>query len=668
VYADGSLTPESTGSRYTELITHSLLNSSGGGFDDRTLVSSGPILNHLGDAIGSSTSTTTLDHSVNEGHLRDFRTSDRSDWRFDLATGTLVPTQRVQVDSHVIDVSLDLVHDTTVQTQRAGSYTLDQRNHEFEGESESRTREAISSGQNSTRTVTRTTPHEGPGAGVTILVVSGTDDVSHHDFAWLQSHSGVSTSEIHGSDGYYRYQTDTDDTLRTTFDSVHSVQRIDGSGDTRYHGNRGLAGDGWNSDWYEETPSGGGIEVSQGSYHLALTHDDDRPNAYDVTVASGSAASVELPGPYRLPTNPQANTPPSGTLGPGGFSAPEDPSEVADLQNQVAAAGSSAAAANAAHNANFLMLAQSPGNPETPGSPASEGSLQGSATMKDYVQSQIGTPESANPAAIAAGAAASVVAPSTEQPGFFGRIKQLVFGSGEPSQAALRAEEELRQRNREMQLNSGFAAQRAAMGIIHQEGMQRSLDGIDTAGEYLKGAVLTAVDQTPVGLSLAMREIYTDGDIEGNETSRPLAVLRVIANRIPAVKFGGGLLARVVNRVDDIGDGGRAFAKGHVFAKAQGSGFNSFSALKRAIGPAGEGRHWHHIVEQSKVSQFGADAIHHVDNVISVPAPVHHRITGFYNSIQDFTNGQTVRQWLNGQSFEFQREFGMDILRRFNAL
>lgn len=404
VYADVSLTPGNTGSRYTELITHSLLNSSGGGFDDRTLVSSGPILNHLGDAIGSTTSTTTLDHSVNEGHLRDFHTSDRSDWRFDLATGTLVPTQRVQVDSHVIDVSLDLVHDTTVQTQRAGSYTLDQRNHEFEGESESRTREAISSGQNSTRTVTRTTPLEGPGAGVTILVVSGTDDVSHHNFAWLQSHSGFSTSEIHGSDGYYRYQSDTDDTLRTTSDSVQSVQRIDGSGDTRYHGNRSLAGDGWNSDWHEETPSGGGIEVSQGSYHLALTHDDERPNAYDVTVASGSTASVELPGPYRLPTNPQANTPPSGSMGPGGFSPPEDPSEVAGLRDHVAAAGSSAAAANASQDAYFTMLAQSPGNPETPGSPASEGSLQGSATMKDYVQSQIGTPDSANPAAIAAGA------------------------------------------------------------------------------------------------------------------------------------------------------------------------------------------------------------------------------------------------------------------------
>jgi hypothetical protein len=239
----------------------------------------------------------------------------------------------------------------------------------------------------------------------------------HHDFTWLQSHSGVSTSEIHGSDGYYRYQSDTDDTLRTTFDSVHSVQRIDGSGDTRYQGNRGLAGDGWNSNWYEESPSGGGIEVSQGSYHLALTHDDDRPNAYDVTVASGSTASVELPGPYRLPTNPQANTPPSGALGPGGFSPPEDPSEVAGLRDQVAVAGSSAAAANAAQGANFLVLVQSPGNPETPGTPASENSLQGAATMAGYVQSQIGTPDSANPAAIAAGAATGL---STNVSGMIG--------------------------------------------------------------------------------------------------------------------------------------------------------------------------------------------------------------------------------------------------------
>ena len=39
-----------------------------------------------------------------------------------------------------------------------------------------------------------------------------------------------------------------------------------------------------------------------------------------------------------------------------------------------------------------------------------------------------------------------------------------------------------------------------------------------------------------------------------------------------------------------------------------------------------------------------------------------------FNSIDDFTGGKTVRQWLSGQSFEFQRDFGMNILRRFGAL
>ena len=90
--------------------------------------------------------------------------------------------------------------------------------------------------------------------------------------------------------------------------------------------------------------------------------------------------------------------------------------------------------------------------------------------------------------------------------------------------------------------------------------------------------------------------------------------------------------------------------------------------MKRALGPAGEGRHWHHVVEQSKIGQFAANAIHNVDNVISIPAPIHHQITGYYNSIQRFTGGKTVREWLNGQSFEFQRDFGMDILRRVGAL
>jgi len=104
------------------------------------------------------------------------------------------------------------------------------------------------------------------------------------------------------------------------------------------------------------------------------------------------------------------------------------------------------------------------------------------------------------------------------------------------------------------------------------------------------------------------------------------------------------------------------------WASATKGGFGSFSSLKRHLGPAGEGRHWHHIVEQSKVGQFGKQTIHSVDNVISIPAPIHHKITGFYGSIQDFTGGLKVRNWLKGQSLEFQREFGLDILKKFGAL
>jgi len=97
-------------------------------------------------------------------------------------------------------------------------------------------------------------------------------------------------------------------------------------------------------------------------------------------------------------------------------------------------------------------------------------------------------------------------------------------------------------------------------------------------------------------------------------------------------------------------------------------GFTSFRALRHALGPAGEGKQWHHIVEQSKIGQFGADAIHNVDNVVAIPTPIHRQISGFYISKQPFTNGLTVRKWLDGQSFQFQRQFGLDILKRFGAL
>ena len=95
----------------------------------------------------------------------------------------------------------------------------------------------------------------------------------------------------------------------------------------------------------------------------------------------------------------------------------------------------------------------------------------------------------------------------------------------------------------------------------------------------------------------------------------------------------------------------------------------SASSSGRAVGPAGPGKEWHHIVEKTpgNVSSFGPTAIHNTGNLMRVDAGVHRQISGFFSSKQPFTTGATVRQWLGTQSFEAQQAFGRDILMRFGV-
>lgn len=98
--------------------------------------------------------------------------------------------------------------------------------------------------------------------------------------------------------------------------------------------------------------------------------------------------------------------------------------------------------------------------------------------------------------------------------------------------------------------------------------------------------------------------------------------------------------------------------------------FSSFSALKRYLGSPGAGNQWHHIVEQTpgNLRAFGAEVIHSIDNVVAIPTSTHigkGSISAYYSSKDFFTNGQTVRQWLSTQSFQVQRQFGLDTLKRF---
>jgi hypothetical protein len=41
------------------------------------------------------------------------------------------------------------------------------------------------------------------------------------------------------------------------------------------------------------------------------------------------------------------------------------------------------------------------------------------------------------------------------------------------------------------------------------------------------------------------------------------------------------------------------------------------------------------------------------------------QISSYYSSIQSFTNGQTVRNWVSSQSFQSQMQFGKTILKKF---
>jgi RHS repeat-associated protein len=98
--------------------------------------------------------------------------------------------------------------------------------------------------------------------------------------------------------------------------------------------------------------------------------------------------------------------------------------------------------------------------------------------------------------------------------------------------------------------------------------------------------------------------------------------------------------------------------------------FKNFEALKKGLGSPGEGKVWHHIVEQRErnVERFGAEAIHNSLNVEAVDISVNQAINKYYSSKKRVTGGQlTVREWMNSKSYAEQYEFGLDILRRVQS-
>jgi len=108
-----------------------------------------------------------------------------------------------------------------------------------------------------------------------------------------------------------------------------------------------------------------------------------------------------------------------------------------------------------------------------------------------------------------------------------------------------------------------------------------------------------------------------------------------------------------------------------VLQNAADKGFSSFNKLKDFLGSPGVDRVWHHPVEQCQISKSGftTEMVNNLKNIISVDSSIHAKISGYYSSIQPaFSNGMRVRDWLAGQSFQFQYNIGLNVLRQYGVI
>jgi hypothetical protein len=117
-------------------------------------------------------------------------------------------------------------------------------------------------------------------------------------------------------------------------------------------------------------------------------------------------------------------------------------------------------------------------------------------------------------------------------------------------------------------------------------------------------------------------------------------------------------------------EGGQVTTRAGALLSKTYRAFKSFRAFKRAMGPAGEGKSWHHIIEQhaGNLKRLGAAGLHTTENVIKVETEVHTKFSAFYSSSRPELEGMVVREWLRTQSYEQQRAYGLKVLRDFGVI
>lgn len=102
-------------------------------------------------------------------------------------------------------------------------------------------------------------------------------------------------------------------------------------------------------------------------------------------------------------------------------------------------------------------------------------------------------------------------------------------------------------------------------------------------------------------------------------------------------------------------------------------GYGSFASFKyHNGGRAGDGKAWHHIVEQvqgkASRSGFSSELINNPANLIPLTNEEHKLITRYYNSVYDAVSGMKVRDYMSSLSYEEQYEFGLKAMKNLGIL
>ncbi|WP_460703119.1 hypothetical protein [Luteococcus sediminum] len=197
----------------------------------------------------------------------------------------------------------------------------------------------------------------------------------------------------------------------------------------------------------------------------------------------------------------------------------------------------------------------------------------------------------------------------------------------------------------------------------------------DSSPDVPDGKVVVGGFQKPWAVDAAGNPLPTELTVDSagvvvQHVDTTGAVFPVVSDPLPIIAIALGAAARALAP-----HVARAFVTQAIRVGASATtrgGFASFARFKAAAGAPRAGYQWHHIVEQSTIAKRGFNPywIHNRNNMVQIPRAVHQKCVNSWmarKGVRSFgakaASNQTMRQWVQGQSFSTQHRVGVNLLR-----